>query len=165
MKKLIIVTGALATGKSTYSKILSDKFNIPVINKDDIKEKLSDIFGFESREENLRLSYATYQMMKYYLIKNMEVGCDLILEANFHQEEIEELEKLIDEKKYDSLFLIFYGDTNILFNRFISRSKENRHKCHLSGPTTLKSFSEYIEINNNIKYTHKKKLINANDFS
>ncbi len=165
MKKLIILTGALATGKSTFSKALSKEFNIPVLNKDDIKETLSDIFGFSSREENLRLSKATYLMMRYFLIETMKNEKEILLEANFHQEEIEDLESLIDEYNYDSLFLVFYGDTGVLFERFKKRATENRHKCHLSGPTTEESFSKYIDINNAIKYKKNCISIDANDFS
>ena len=165
MKKLIIVTGALATGKSTYSRSLSKEFNIPLLNKDNIKEILSDIFGFSSREENLRLSKATYSMMRYFLVEVMKSEKDIILEANFHQDEIIDLESLIDEYHYDSLFLVLSGNTDTLFERFNKRASDNRHKCHLSGPTTPESFKEYIDINNSIEYKKNHILIDANDFS
>jgi predicted kinase len=37
---MIIVTGAPGAGKTTLSKNLAGKFNLPVINKDEIKELL-----------------------------------------------------------------------------------------------------------------------------
>ena len=80
MQKIIIITGALATGKSTFSALLSDKLLVPSINKDNIKEILSDNFGFSSREENLKLSHATYEIMKYFMQRLMMESKDFILE-------------------------------------------------------------------------------------
>lgn len=165
MKKIIIVTGALATGKSTYSNILSKRYNIPVLNKDDIKEKLSDIFGFSNREENLKLSHATYEVMKYSLNKTIESNSSIILEANFHTEEVEELVKILDSSSYDYIFLVLSADIDILYDRYIKRSKENRHPCHLSGIKSYDEFKNYIEINNEIEYPTNNIRINANDFS
>ena len=51
MSKLILFGGDLASGKSTYSNIIGEKFNITVINKDRLKEILGDIFIAENREE------------------------------------------------------------------------------------------------------------------
>ena len=98
-------------------------------------------------------------------MESMKSEKNIILEANFHQNEIIDLESLIDEYDYDSLFLVLFGNTDTLFERFSNRASENRHKCHLSGPTTLESFKKYIDINNAIKYKKNHILIDANDFS
>ena len=52
MKKLLLITGDLATGKSTYAKILSKRYDTNVFFKDSIKEVLGDTIGFSNREEN-----------------------------------------------------------------------------------------------------------------
>ena len=37
MRKIILIGGVLASGKSTYSKFLSKKYNLSLINKDSLK--------------------------------------------------------------------------------------------------------------------------------
>ena len=42
MKKLLLITGDLATGKSTFSDILSKRYDTVAFTKDTIKEVLGD---------------------------------------------------------------------------------------------------------------------------
>ena len=46
MKKLLLITGDLATGKSTFADILSKRYDTNVFYKDTIKEVLGDTIGF-----------------------------------------------------------------------------------------------------------------------
>ena len=46
MQRLIIITGDLATGKSTLASALSDELRIPFITKDRLKEIACDILVF-----------------------------------------------------------------------------------------------------------------------
>jgi broad-specificity NMP kinase len=39
---LILITGAPCTGKTTIAQHLAGKFQLPVVHKDDIKERLFD---------------------------------------------------------------------------------------------------------------------------
>ena len=83
MTRIIILTGFLATLKTTISHRLSKDLGVPTINKDSIKEILVDSIGFTNREENLKLSHATFQMIKYIMVKNIEFKIDTIIESNF----------------------------------------------------------------------------------
>ncbi|MDE7206241.1 MAG: deoxynucleoside kinase, partial [Lachnospiraceae bacterium] len=58
MKKLLLITGDIAAGKSTFSKILSERYGVAVFQKDTVKEILGDHIGFHNREENKALSNA-----------------------------------------------------------------------------------------------------------
>ena len=60
MRKIILIGGDLASGKSTYAKFLSKKFNITVISKDLLKEVLGDNIPTSNREENLKLSFISF---------------------------------------------------------------------------------------------------------
>jgi dephospho-CoA kinase len=66
MRKLLLIMGDLATGKSTFANLLSQRFKTVLFCKDPIKETMGDTFGFSNRAENLKLSYATADLM--YLI-------------------------------------------------------------------------------------------------
>ena len=72
MKKLIIITGDLATGKSTFADILGQKYQIPAFHKDAVKEVLSETFPFKDRSENLKLSKATMDIMKHTFIASAQ---------------------------------------------------------------------------------------------
>ena len=91
MKKLILVCGDLACGKSTFCGQLSRRFDIPVFYKDTIKEVLGDTIGFANREENLKLSVATFGLLRHIFLQSADLGHDLILESNFRQHELEEM--------------------------------------------------------------------------
>lgn len=162
--KAIIITGDLATGKSTFANIISKRFNVLFLTKDYIKEVLSDRIGFTNREENLKLSKASMHIMFYALENANNSNTNIILEANFHQEEIDYLKKYKD----DVLVLNLYGNEEILFKRFINRiENENRHKVHLSiGLNDLSSFSSYIKKSRDVDFKGLEVIsIDATNFS
>ena len=84
MNKIILILGDLATGKSTFSHLLGDKYHCLVLNKDTIKECLGDAIGFKNRQENKKLSNATFLIMSYVFEMMSKTKQDIILEANFH---------------------------------------------------------------------------------
>lgn len=131
MGKLLIIAGNLASLKSTISKKLASSLNIPCINKDDIKELLVDVIDFKTREENLKLSQATYQLIKYVSAQVLSSESKLIIESNFKPYEIKELMTKLsfDSTKVKMLFLT--GNPAILYERYLAR-QENRHRAHTS---------------------------------
>ncbi|MCK7479117.1 MAG: hypothetical protein M0C28_18430 [Candidatus Moduliflexus flocculans] len=50
--------------KSTVAKRLAADLSAVCLNKDDLKETLGDTIGFANREENLKLSCATYMLLQ-----------------------------------------------------------------------------------------------------
>ena len=142
MKKLLLITGDLATGKSTYAKILSKRYDTNVFYKDSIKEVLGDTIGFTNREENLKLSKATTELMAFIFSEFAKLNKNLILESNFHTEELEKLHKLAYENNYEVLTLVLRGNADVLYKRYLNRMhNENRHPVHLS--TTLDIFDDF----------------------
>ena len=55
----ILVAGMPASGKSTMAKAISEKWSLPLLSKDSIKELLYDNIGFGSREEKGKLGVAS----------------------------------------------------------------------------------------------------------
>ena len=88
MKKLLLIMGDLAAGKSTFAKLLSERYNTIVFSKDTIKEVLGDTIGFSDRQENLKLSGATMELMIFLFSEFGKLGKDLILESNFHAPDV-----------------------------------------------------------------------------
>ena len=167
MKKLILITGDLAAGKSTYSKILSERYNINVINKDPLKEILCDTIGFDGREQNLKLSVAATSVMCYLFSEFAKLGRDIILEANFHAQELVRLNETAKENGYSVLTLVFRGDIGILHERYMNRIRcEHRHPGHLSTALDeLEDFRQYIESARLDEIPGETIAVNTDDFA
>lgn len=65
MKRLLLITGDIAAGKTTFSNQLAQRYSVAVFQKDTIKEILGDNIGFLDREENRKLSNAAVQLMAH----------------------------------------------------------------------------------------------------
>ena len=136
MQKLLLITGDIAAGKSTFSQILSERYRSVVFQKDTIKEILGDFIGFHDREENKKLSNATVELMCHAFSRIALTGKDMILEANFHEKELIKLHSIADENHYEVLTIVLRGEAEVLYHRYPHRmNEENRHPVHLS--TTL----------------------------
>lgn len=167
MRKLLLITGDLATGKSTFAKILSQRYHVNVFFKDSIKEVLGDTIGFSDRAENLKLSRASVGLLCFLFAEFAKLGKDLILEANFHREELEKLHEIARENDYKVLTLSLYGKAEILHQRYLNRiTHEHRHPVHLS--TTLDVFEDFKR---NSDYLNRVRIpgdvirVHADDFS
>ncbi len=167
MRKLLLITGDLATGKSTFSNILSQRYNVNVFFKDSIKEVLGDTIGFADRAENKKLSNAAMELMFFIFSEFGKLGKDLILESNFHTGELEKLHKIAQDNNYEVLTISLYGNVEILYKRYLNRiTNENRHPVHLS--TTLDVFEDFKKCSDylsNLKIPGNVIRVNADEFS
>lgn len=167
MNKLLLVMGDLATGKSMFSGILSERYQTNVFCKDTIKEVLGDTIGFANREENLKLSKATLELMMFLFKEFGKLNKSLILESNFHSADLERIHQMASENSYEVMILVLRGDAEILYKRYLHRMhNENRHPVHLS--TTMDVFEDFKGYH---EYCRKERIegnviiIRADDFS
>ncbi|MDD6226506.1 MAG: hypothetical protein SPK92_02395 [Bacilli bacterium] len=151
MRKIILIGGDLASGKSTYSTYLSSRFNLTSINKDTLKEIAGDVIHVETREENKKLSVLAFNYIKYFLTQ--EKG-NLIIESNFKEHEIEEIKELTKNDAVLSIRLI--GDYSFLHERFLSRLNNNRHYVHKSiDLSSLEDFKKVQDELRKVEYPSK----------
>lgn len=167
MKKLLLMTGDLACGKSTFGRMLSRRYHVELFFKDSIKETLGDTIGFADRQENLKLSRAAVEVMTLIFSEFAGVGKDLILEANFRTNELEKLHAIAAEHGYSVLTLVFRADIPVLHRRFLHRiAHENRHPVHiiplLDGQ---EEFAAYITGARNQRIPGDTLTVCADDFS
>ncbi|MCI8810689.1 MAG: hypothetical protein HFF84_11375 [Oscillibacter sp.] len=167
MKKLLLITGDIAAGKTTFSNILSKRYHVAVFQKDTIKEILADQIGFQDREENKRLSHAAIEVMCHIFSRIAPTDKPLILEANFHEDELKKLHTIAHENQYDVLTLVLQGNADVLYCRYMHRmNEEDRHSAHLA--TALHRKEAFIETANwirNEKITGECLIIEATDLS
>ena len=163
MKKLILIGGVLAGGKSTFSHLVGERFGITVINKDRLKEILGDNIPTANREENKKLSVISFELMMYL------AGCEgnvLVLESNFKDYELAELRAFASEKGIDVLSIFLDGDDATLHARFNKRLSENRHPVHKSQDfTRIEDFTATLDELRLAVYPGELVRVDCTDFS
>ena len=163
MKKLILIGGDLASGKSTFANILGEELGILVINKDNLKEIIGDTIITKTREENKKLSVISFNIMCYLLKKNKDNI--IILESNFKPYEMEILKDLVNEYNYKVLSLVLTGNNDILHERFQKRLNENRHYVHKSQDfTNISDFIKTLEELRSVNYIGEVINIDSSTF-
>ena len=161
MKKLILIGGVLAGGKSTFSHLIGERFLIPVINKDRLKEILGDNITTTTREENKKLSVIAFELMMYIAGAQREA---VILESNFKDYELRDFSEAF--KTCDILSIILDGDNTVLHERFNKRLNQNRHPVHKSQDfTRLEDFASTLDELRIAEYPGEIIRVSCTDFS
>ena len=128
-KKIIIIEGYLASGKSTFALQLSKSINVSCFVKDTFKTAICSSISIADRKESSLFSTVTFNAMMYVAERLFETGSPIILEGNFvpagvkQVDEAGVIKELIDQYGYTSLTFKFIGDTRILYKRFMDREK------------------------------------------
>lgn len=144
---IIIVTGAPAAGKTILSKKLAERFNLPVINKDEIKEMLFDNLGIKDKEWALKLGAASFELTYFFVEKMLQTGKPFIVEGNFGNEYA--TKSFLDIKSrcnYKTLQLFCHAEDKVLYERYISR--DNSGERHPGHGKLMLGFEEYRKIMN-----------------
>ena len=126
-RKIIVITGYLASGKSTFARLLSSELNIPCFIKDTFKSALCASIDVNSRGESSRFSAVTFDAMIYVAERLIETGVPAVIEGNFVPNGIKKTDEagvikaLLEKYNCQSLTFKFIGDTKILYKRFVER--------------------------------------------
>lgn len=128
-KKIMIIEGYLASGKSTFALQLSKSINVPYFVKDTFKTAICNNISVADRKESSLFSAVTFNAMMYVTERFFETGSPIIMEGNFvpagvkQVDEAGVIKQLIDKYGYTPLTFQFKGDTRILYKRFMDREK------------------------------------------
>lgn len=146
MKKIILINGDLASGKSSLADSLSFALNIPCLKKDVIKERYCDKYGYTNREENRALSIKATDYMIDAFLQFAKQSNDIILEANFREEELKRIQDIAMQYDYDVRLIVLRCDIEVLYQRFLERLP-TRHIAHMSMhlEDSIDKFQNYIE--------------------
>ncbi len=167
MRKLILVNGDLATGKSHFAVILQNRFGIPSYTKDNFKERFATAFPYSTYEESRFLSNLAMDGLVERFKEIAKSGGDLILEANFRENDLMIFDMLAKEYGYEILDINLVGTPEVLFGRYMNRIvNENRHPVHLANRLEdLEKFTKYILARRDEKLYGKVITVNADDLS
>ncbi len=146
MKKLLIITGDLATGKSTWADKLAALYRATVLHKDNIKALLGDRLGCADRAQSLLLSQSAVDIMLHAFEHMAPSRQNVLLEANYHADELPPLIACAKRYGYDVLALVLTADPDVLYQRYCDRiAHQNRHPAHtINGFDNKQGFADYV---------------------
>jgi deoxyadenosine/deoxycytidine kinase len=149
---IIVVTGTSATGKTILSKKLANKFNLPLINKDEIKELLFDYLGTKDEEWAVRLGVTSFELSYLLVEKLCQTGKAFIVEGNFEDKFATKVFSDLKMKyNYKILQLYCHAPEEILYKRYIERDNSGkRHPGHIIQISGLDEFKKRVT-NKNFK--------------
>ena len=130
---LVIVSGFSCTGKTTLAKKIAERYSLPLISRDDIKESLYNSLGYSDREWSKKLGVASYGLLYLFIEKILATKQNLIVESNF-QPEFDESKFLNLKNKYQfNLLQIYcYATAEVIRQRFKARAISGaRHPGHV----------------------------------
>lgn len=126
--KIIIFTGAPASGKSTVAEAVSARTGIKVVSKDECKIRLFEKYGFTSHDEKKALSIRGEEDMLSLVAETLVENHDIIIDNNF--KDYDGLRRIIAEsgKECRVLCFVFEASGDILAERYNARIRSgNRH--------------------------------------
>lgn len=143
---MIIVTGASATGKTTLSKNLADKFKLPVINKDEIKELLFDCLGTKDEEWAIKLGMSSFELSYLFVRKLCQTGKTFIVEGNFENKYAAKIFSDIKLRyNYKVLQIYCHAQVDVLYDRYLKRDNSgDRHPGHIISISGLEEFKSRV---------------------
>ena len=170
MKDIIIITGELASGKTSYGKKISSILKIPFFSKDEIKEILYDSFNNNNLiyEDKRKIGANSYNVFYYIIEEQMKVGVPIIVESNFVKESIPIIKRLLKKYNYRPITIRFEGDLHILHRRFLKREYSNeRHNGLVANGAfdTFENFEKTAQKSKKFKIDDNEILVDTTDFS
>ena len=128
--KLIILTGAPASGKSSIAEAVGAKLGIDVISKDGCKIELFEKYGFTNHAEKKKLSIEGERIMHNTIKNYVHQNTDLIVDNNFKN--FNAVREILKQANVDVEIKCVYclADYDILAKRYNERiSSGNRHRA------------------------------------
>ena len=131
--RLVVVSGAPATGKTTVARALTRQLGYALISRDDVKESLADFLGSGDRERSRELGAAAYAVMQRLATRMLDERVNVILEANFWRERSEPWLRSLAQGR-DASVIVCSVAPEVRRERFRSRGAAGeRHPVHLDG--------------------------------
>ena len=147
---MIIITGPSAAGKTILSKNLANKFNLPLINKDEIKELLFDSLGTKDEEWAAALGVTSFELLYLFTEKLCQTGKAFIVEGNFQDKFAAKIFSGLKERyNYKILQLYCHASDEVLYKRYIHRDNSGeRHPGHIIQISGLEEFKKRVTSKN-----------------
>lgn len=146
-KNYIIITGAPATGKTTYGRKIAKTLGIPFFSKDELKVEIYHSFQKEMEyEQKKQIGVSSYSALWYITKQMMETGMPFMLESNFTGKSSEQLKQLEKKYGYTSIVVRFETNLQVLHERFLARENTSQRDEGLRADGVFNDFQKFSEI-------------------
>jgi predicted kinase len=136
---LIIVTGIESSGKSFIAGELSRELNLPLFSKDVFKEILFDTVGWKDRDWSRKIGFGSLAILFQNAGELLKHGQSLIVESNFHSEEVKkDFANLAKNTPVKFFQIVCFADGQEIYRRFKGRADTGqRHPGHCDATNHL----------------------------
>jgi predicted kinase len=140
---LIIISGRPCTGKTTLSRRLAADLELPLFNRDGLKELLFDVLGWSDREWSRRLGGASHALLLHAAERVLSANLSCMIESNFYpQIHSLPIQQLAQRTGVRTLEVYCHTDPDVLVERFRARAhSQERHPGHVDH-LLLEEFEE-----------------------
>lgn len=129
MKRVVLVNGVPACGKSQVSRALADRTGWPILTLDSVKEPFFDQLGVGDREFNRALGRASYAAI-FRILADAPGGFTAIVDAWFGFQPVEVLERHLARAGIEAHAEIWcHAPSDVLVARY-ERRLGQRHAGH-----------------------------------
>jgi predicted kinase len=135
--KLFVVSGLPASGKTTMACWLADELQVPLVGRDDIKERLFDSLGWSDRAWSKRLGAASWDLLYWFIEMQLAAGQSCMAESNFGAPgDADRLRELVARYNVNVIEVHCYAAGNVLVERYLGRVRSGqRHPGHVDEIT------------------------------
>lgn len=130
--KIVIITGAMATGKTSILNSLRNVSDVFTFSKDEIKEELFNSFDNLDLELTKRLGNASFSILLDLTDRVTTKGQSIVIEGNFRPKYNEaQVNDIVNKNKCDVLQILCKANSETILERIRSRQElGDRHKGH-----------------------------------
>jgi predicted kinase len=130
---LVIVSGLPGAGKSTLSQRLADHFQLPLIQKDTIKETLCDLLECTTLPQSQLYGRVSMALLYQFAEVMLKRGCSCIIESTFHPSfSMPDLLQLKQHCPFLPLQIYCWAEVAVLAERVKRRWESGqRHRGHM----------------------------------
>ena len=129
---LIVISGPPCTGKTTLAELLGERFALPVMGKDTLKELLFDTLGWQDRERSRAFGRASIELLFQFVETQLTARRSCIVESNFRADlDGPRFLAIRERHAFVAMTVNCCADGNVLLARFKQRSASTeRHPGH-----------------------------------
>jgi predicted kinase len=131
---LVLVNGLPGTGKSTLGRAIASHYGVPLVSKDEFKERIFNTLGWSDKSWSLKVSAASHRLMDYVIEEQLKVRGSLVVESNF--------KPAIDRDRFSQfqqhfgcslIEVLCWAQGDVLFDRYWARQDAGRHPGHVES--------------------------------
>lgn len=124
---LYVFSGIPGSGKSTLSRAIADSFGIDLISKDIEQVILFEKFGFQSREEKLKLVKEADKIVEQNILQHIAADANVVFDKYVRDESF--FQEIKQKYSVRIIYIYIYADAQTICDRYNKRGREERPLC------------------------------------